>query len=183
MAISLSSTDRDSYLYLYEGPHHRGELVEEDDNDGTEVRNKDAKITRKLAKGVYTVGATTESSNSSGFYTLEINNKAITSLVRASLTPDPTTAYISRNRVWHAFRVVAGEPVKIIANPTGYSRRIEIHTSRPNRSYCAAEQNDTKYRTNGQSIYFVGCAAGTAVVEFRSQATNKLLKTYRITIR
>lgn len=78
---------------------------------------------------------------------------------------------------------MVNESVNIIANPAGYCKNIEIHTTRPSRSYRTTEQNDSKTRTNGQYIYFKGCLSGTAVVEIRSSTNNALVKICRIPTR
>ena len=101
----------------------------------------------------------------------------------ASLSPDPSTVNIRavRNQ-WHRFTVQSRTQVKIIANPTGSRRNVEINTSDPGRTYCAPEWSDTKTRSNGQYIYLEGCVSGTGTVELRQSSDNALLRTYTFSI-
>ena len=102
----------------------------------------------------------------------------------ASLSPDPSTVNFRaiRNQ-WHRFTVQSSAQVKIIANPTGSRRNVEINTNDPGRTYCAPEWSDTKTRSNGQYIYLEGCVSGTGTVELRRSSDNALLRTYTFTIR
>ena len=102
----------------------------------------------------------------------------------ASLSPDPSTVNIRAVRdQWHRFTVQSSAQVKIIANPTGSRRNVEINTNDPGRTYCAPEWSDTKTRSNGQYIYLEGCVSGTGTVELRRSSDNALLRTYTSTIR
>ena len=102
----------------------------------------------------------------------------------ASLSPDPSTVNFRaiRNQ-WHRFTVQSSAQVKVIANPTGSRRNVEINTSDPGKTHCAPEWSDTKTRSNGQYIYLEGCVSGTGTVELRRASDNALLRTYTFTIR
>ena len=102
----------------------------------------------------------------------------------ASLSPDPSTVNFRaiRNQ-WHRFTVQSSAQVKVIANPTGSRRNVEINTSDPGKTHCAPEWSDTKTRSNGQYIYLEGCVSGTGTVELRRASNNALLRTYTFTIR
>ncbi len=101
----------------------------------------------------------------------------------ASLSPDPATVNFRaiRNQ-WHRFTVQSNTQVKVIANPTGSQRNVEINTSDPGRTHCGPEWSDTKTRSNGQYIYLEGCVSGTGTVELRRSSDNVLLRTYTFSI-
>ena len=101
--------------------------------------------------------------------------------ISASLSPDPSTVNFQPNGQWHKFTVNSSESIKVVVNPSGVSRNVEIAT-RSAGNYCPAEGNDTFIRSNGQSIYLAGCRAGTGVVELRRASNNRLIRTYRFTI-
>ncbi len=102
----------------------------------------------------------------------------------AALSPNPSSVtFYADGAVWHRFTVNANETVKVVANPTGTARRVEINRTNPERTYCPAEQNDDKTRSNGQYIYLAGCAAGTGTVELRRASDDSVIRTYSFTIR
>ena len=72
MRIDLSSADRDSFMYLRAGNGTlSGNYIEKDDDDGS---GNDARITRSLATGTYTVEATTYAAQAAGEFTLTVQN-------------------------------------------------------------------------------------------------------------
>ena len=128
-------------------------------------------------------------------YTFTIHPVATpTPMPTATATATPrATAWLSRapssvrfsadGSVWHLFSVNASSPVKVVANPGNSALNVEISTSSSgNHCLNGAEQNDTKRRSDSQSIYLAGCAAGTGVVELRLASDDSLIRTYRFTI-
>ena len=68
--IDLDS-DKDTYLFLISGDSAAGtSYLEKDDDDGP---GSDARITRRLSPGKYTIGATTYYGERTGDYTLEVS--------------------------------------------------------------------------------------------------------------
>ena len=95
----------------------------------------------------------------------------------ASLSPDPSTVTFADDGTWHRFRVAAGEPVTVVANP-GTTPRLEITTRSGRGNYCPAEADDDVSRRDGQAVYLAGCAAGPATVELRRPSDGTVLNTY-----
>ena len=116
-------------------------------------------------------------------YTLNIGNAipAQTPAATASLSPAPSSVTLRADGQWHRFTVNASEKVKVIANPAGAARRVEIATSRT-RNYCPPEQNDIQLRKGRQYVFLAGCVAGKGTVELRRWSDNRLLRTYTFTI-
>ena len=100
----------------------------------------------------------------------------------AILSPSPSAQTIRADGAWHRFTVSANVPVKVIANPTSSTPRVEISTSRPTRNYCPPIRNDSHRRSNRQTVYLAGCVAGTGTVELRRASDNWLLNTYNFRI-
>ena len=101
----------------------------------------------------------------------------------ASLSPEPSTVFFrDRGTEWHRFTLNTGESVNVVANPSGTSRRVEIRTSSSTGNICPAENEDNFSRTDGQSIYFAGCAVGTGTVELRRVSDGRVLRRYTFTI-
>ena len=96
----------------------------------------------------------------------------------ASLSPDPSTVTFADDGTWHRFRVEAGEPVSVVANPSGTTPRLEITTRSGRGNFCPAEADDDVSRRDGQTVYLSGCATGTATVELRRQSDGSVLRTY-----
>ena len=94
-----------------------------------------------------------------------------------SLSPDPSTVPFADDGTWHRFRVEAGEPVSVVANP-GTTPRLEITTRSGRGNYCPAEADDDVSRRDGQTVYLSGCATGPATVELRRQSDGSVLRTY-----
>ena len=95
----------------------------------------------------------------------------------ASLSPDPSTVTFADDGTWHRFRVEAGEPVTVVANP-GTTPRLEITTRSGRGNYCPAEADDDVSRRDGQVVYLSGCAEGEATVELRRPSDGSVLQTY-----
>ena len=95
----------------------------------------------------------------------------------ASLSPDPSTVTFADDGTWHRFRVEAGEPVSVVANP-GTTPRLEITTRSGRGNFCPAEADDVVSRRDGQTLYLAGCATGPATVELRRPSDGTVLRTY-----
>ena len=185
VTIDLTSTDQsDTYLYLFEGRHLRGELLEDDNNDGnvdptTRTDDYFARIVRTLQPGSYTIEATTNWANRMGDYTLSVMNGN----PDASLSPNPENAgFTADGTIWKSFTVNSDVEVDVVANPTGKPKRMEIENYDPGRSYCAPESEDDKSRSGGDTVYLAACSEGTGTVELRSAFDDAVLETYEITV-
>ncbi len=99
----------------------------------------------------------------------------------ASLSPLPSTVSFQDDGTWHRFTVQAGEPIVVVANPTGTTPRVEI-TNLSTTNYCPAEANDDLTRQDGQDIVLAGCSSGTGTVELRRASDQTVLQTYTFTI-
>ena len=111
----------------------------------------------------------------------------------ASLSPDPSIGSFQANGAWRRVTVSSRVGrVKIVANPTGSDRRVEIN-ERSTRSYCPAEQNDDdngRTFANGGSVYLAGCALrnnssdrdGFGTIQLRRASDNSLIHNYTLTI-
>ena len=100
----------------------------------------------------------------------------------ASLSPLPSTVSFEDDGVWHRFTVRAGEPIVVVANPTGTTPRVEINAT-SGSNYCPAEAEDDRARQDGQEVYLAGCSSGTGTVELRRASDQTVLQTYTFTIR
>ena len=185
VTIDLASTDQsNTHLYLFKGRHLRGELLEEDDNDGnvdptTRTDNYFARIVRTLQPGSYTIEATTHWANRTGDYTLSVVNGN----PDASLSPNPESAgFTADGRIWRAFTVNSDVDVDVVANPTGKPKRMEIEDHDPGRTYCGPESEDDKRRSGGDTVYLAACSEGTGTVELRSAFDDTVLETYEIIV-
>ena len=99
----------------------------------------------------------------------------------ASLSPLPSTVSFQDDGAWHRFTVQAGEPIVVVANPTGTTPRVEINNL-SNTNYCPAEANDDLTRQDGQDLVLAGCSPGTGTVELRRASDQTVLQTYTFTI-
>ena len=99
----------------------------------------------------------------------------------ASLSPLPSTVSFEDDGVWHRFTVHAGEPIVVVANPTGTTPRVEINSS-SGSNYCPAEAEDDRARRDGEEVYLAGCSSGTGTVELRRASDQTVLQTYTFTI-
>ena len=100
----------------------------------------------------------------------------------ASLSPLPSTVSFEDEGTWHRFTVQASEPIVVVANPTGTTRRVEIVNATTSSNYCPAEANDDLARQDGQDVYLAGCSSGTGTVELRRASDQTVLQTYTFTI-
>ena len=73
LAITLSSDDADTFLYLLEGSGKGGEIIESNDDIGPEV-NLNSRVHANLQAGDYTIEATTFSAEAAGEFTLTVEN-------------------------------------------------------------------------------------------------------------
>ncbi len=136
----------------------------------------EATISRQLKAGIYILEVATNSATATGAYTLEIMNQAL-----GSVSPLPSSVSFKPDDTWHKFTVSANVPVKIVVNPTGSAERFTIATSKPNRSYCPADEAESIRRTSGQTFYLEACSAGNGTIEVRSVSDDKLLASYSAT--
>lgn len=100
----------------------------------------------------------------------------------ASLSPDPSTVSFQPNGEWHEFTVNSSGLVKVVANPSGSEMRVEITQYGNSANFCPPEQNDSKTRSNGQSVYLAGCTQGTGTVELHDASDDSVIRTYTFTI-
>ena len=178
--INLESSNGDPYLYLVEGLHPRRTALTFDDDGGDS--GYDSKIDIQLDAGSYTIEATTYGSNDLEDYTLKVEEVPVAAVVTASLSPDPATVSFTDDEAWHRFTVSSSVPINVVANPTGEDRRIEISNSDPGVSYCGPEAEDSRERTNRDSVYLSACSAGTGVVELRDASDGAVITSYSITV-
>jgi len=181
--IDLESDDADTYLYLIEGIFSGGDEWETK-NDDIVSGNTDSRIIETLEAGAYTVAVTTFSKKDTGDYDFNVKKYVTTPKVvaSASLSPSPENVTFYNDSKWLRFIVSATVPIKVIANPTGSSKRVEITTSSSAGDHCPADYNDSKERSNGERVFLAGCTAGPAKVELRAQSDNALLATYNFTV-
>ena len=99
----------------------------------------------------------------------------------ASLSPLPSTVSFQDDGAWHRFTVQAGEPIVVVANPTGTTPRVEINAS-SGSNYCPAEAEDDRAPQDGEEVYLAGCSSGTGTVELRRASDQTVLQTYTFTI-
>ena len=103
----------------------------------------------------------------------------------ASLLPDPSTVtFRAEGTEWHEFTVSSSENVNVVANPGSVTPTIVLWPSDPRgANHCGfIENDDRRSRSNGQSIYIAGCAAGSATVELRKASDGTVLRTYTFTV-
>ncbi len=100
----------------------------------------------------------------------------------ASLSPDPSGVDFRDDGQWHQFTVSASVRVRVVVNPTGSDRSLEIGVSDAG-NYCPPEQNDGPTRRDGQQVYLAGCVAGSGVVELRRASDGRVIRTYAVTIK
>ena len=101
----------------------------------------------------------------------------------ASLTPDPATAAFGNDGAWQAFTVIATDPVRVVANPPGTLRRVEVYDEADAGNFCPPEQDDTFDMNDGQSVYLAGCVPGTGTVRLVRDVDGAVLRTYTLPIR
>ena len=100
----------------------------------------------------------------------------------AILDPGPgTVTFTDDGSMWHKFEVDSGGDVKVVVNPTSPAR-LEISTSSSSGNLCGGEVNDTKNRSDGDSIYLAGCAAGAGAIELRREVDDSLVRTYDVAV-
>ena len=99
-----------------------------------------------------------------------------TPLGGADLLPNPSNVAFQPDGQWHRFTVSTNVPLKVIVNPIGTARLVEIGLSNA-YNLCPPEQNEYANRWNRHRIYLAGCVAGTGTVELRRQSDNALLRT------
>ena len=80
--------------------------------------------------------------------------------------------------IWHSFTVRAGEPIVVVANPSGTTPRVEATSFSTASNHCPPQSDDSLSRRDGEAIYLAGCAAGQATVELRRAADQTLLRNY-----
>lgn len=162
-----------SYLFLIEGIHNGGTSFLERQSGS---HNNDASIARDIGTGVYTVAVTTRTSVRAGTYTLKISNQTATPTV----TPTPTT--LENDGKWIQYALTTTGPIKVVANPTGTTKLIEIASSTTSANYCPPEQNDSKSFSANGTLHLAGCVVGTGKVEIRDAVNDALIETYNIEV-
>ena len=118
-------------------------------------------------------------------FTSAIELPAAAGTTTASLSPDPATATFRNVATeWHTFTVSSTENVNVVANPGSGTPTLVLWPSDPRGAdQCGfIENDDRRSRSNGQSIYIAGCAAGYATVELRKVSDNSVLRTYTFTV-
>ncbi len=108
--------------------------------------------------------------------------------VTAWLSPHPAKIELTGNGDWRQFTLHTSGSVKVVANPTGTARRVELSDgfSDPiSASACPADRNDRLALTTiGRNIiYLAGCAVGKGTLELRRGADNSLIHTYELDIK
>ena len=112
-------------------------------------------------------------------YTLPIVNAGGSS---ASLTPDPATVSFGNDGAWQPFTVAATDPVRVVANPPGTLRRIEIAGRQNEPNYCPPEQDDTSFMNDGWTVYLAGCVPGPGTVHLVRDVDGTVLRTYTLPV-
>lgn len=180
VTIDLASDDKDAYLLLRKGAHSKGGVVAFDnDNDAdSSATGTDAKITAVILKGPYTIEATTRTGNSvGGEYTLDVRSVDFTETAKLE-----KFSTVRRGNSWQNFQVVSNVPVKVVVNPTGTSRKLQVASSSASSRSCRASSNQSVKRDNGEYIYLRGCSTGTTYLDLRSAGTDTLLKRYAVSV-
>ena len=90
MTITLSSSERDAYLYLMEGTGKSGTVLEENDDDFTPPSTDSQIAVQNLAAGSYTIEATTLRAEGRGAFTLTVKAESADPVPTPVPTPDPT---------------------------------------------------------------------------------------------
>ncbi len=107
--------------------------------------------------------------------------------VTAWLSPHPGEIELPSNGDWRQFTLHASGPVKVVANPTGTVRRVELSRGAGDpisASACPADRNDSlAFAAVGESvIHLAGCAVGEGTLELRRSADNSLIHRYKIKV-
>ena len=101
----------------------------------------------------------------------------------ARLSPDPTAVSYKDDGVWRRFTVRATEPIRVVANPTGTPRRVEMAHNPDARNFCPPEQDDTFVINNRNTVYLAGCVPGAGTVHLVHDVDGATLRTYTLPIR
>ena len=112
-------------------------------------------------------------------YTLPIVNVGGSS---ASLSPDPATVPFGNDGVWRPFTVASTDPVRVVANPPGTLRRVEIWARPDAGNFCPPEQDDTFLMNDGQTVYLAGCVPGAGTAHLVRDVDGEVLRTYALPI-
>ncbi len=100
----------------------------------------------------------------------------------ARLSPDPTAVSYKDDGVWRRFTVRATEPIRVVANPTGTPRRVEMTHNPDARNLCPPEQDDTFDMNDGQTVYLAGCSTGAGIVTLVRAADDTPIRSYVLPI-
>ena len=82
---------------------------------------------------------------------------------------------------WYSFTLRSNGAVKVVVNPGSSPRNLEISASVGGAS-CPGERDDSRTRSDGLSVYLMGCGSGSGTVELRQASSNALILTYNFTI-
>ncbi len=103
----------------------------------------------------------------------------------ASLSPDPATVPFANDGAWWPFTLSAADPIRLVANPPGTLRRIEIwdEPGAPDgRNFCGPEQNDTVVAHDGQAVHLAGCVPGEGTVHLVRDVDGTVLRSYALRV-
>ena len=110
-----------------------------------------------------------------------LESYSVTVLPAATLSPDPASYTFEDDEAWHRFRVTSTVEVKVVVNPSGSSRRVDISTL-SSGSACPAPQSGSVNALSGNYVYIAGCSAGTTEIQLIRRSDNLLLNAYTVTI-
>ena len=102
------------------------------------------------------------------------------------LSPNPDQFSFAPDGSWsRALTVVANAnlgKVRIVANPDGHERLVEITRSATSANLCSngAEPNDMRTVSRSSTVYLAMCSPGAGVVELRDPETGFVLETYHL---
>ena len=83
---------------------------------------------------------------------------------------------------WQPFTVTTTDPVRVVANPPGTLRRIEIARLQDEPNYCPPEQDDVVGMNNGWTVYLAGCVPGPGWVRLVRDVDGAVLRTYTLPV-
>ena len=112
-------------------------------------------------------------------YTLPIVNAGGSS---ASLNPEPAAVPFANDGVWQPFTVATTDPLRVVANPPGTLRRVELYNRPPEGNFCPAEQDDAYFLNDGWPIYLAGCVPGEGTLQLVRDVDGAVLRTYTLPV-
>ena len=103
--------------------------------------------------------------------------------VTASLSPDPSGVEILPDGVWHRFTVDAPEPVDIVADSGGSTRRVNVAGPVVGANACPAPRAASVRSADGQAVHLAACSLGTATVQLVRASDGTVLRNYVFEVR